>query len=280
MQAAPIGMALADNHGLITQANPALCDLLGRGSYDLVGLHVSALSHPDDRGIDDEMWTVLNSSQASAVTREKRLVDSDGRVVWMHNAIAAARDDQGTVANYVVQFLDVTQARLATEALDELAHHDPLTGLKNRRAVLEHVAATMAHRRPAPIAALFIDVDRFKTVNDSYGHGVGDALLAAIAARIVSCLRFGDTVGRIGGDEFLVVLHGVNDLPASLEVADKGRRAAALPLVLDGITLHPTISVGLSLPRADDTPDSLIARADRALYAAKESGRNRVACSD
>lgn len=280
MQAAPIGMALADNHGLITQANPALCDLLGRGSDDLVGLHVSALSHPDDRGIDDEMWTALNSSQASAVTREKRLADSQGHVVWVHNAIAAARDDQGTVANYVVQFLDVTQHRLAAQALDELAHHDPLTGLKNRRAVLEHVVTIMAQSPSPPIATLFIDVDRFKNVNDSYGHGVGDALLAAIAKRIVSCLRFGDAVGRIGGDEFLIVLHGVNDLAASLEVADKVRRAVAEPLVIDGLRVHPTISLGVSLPRAGDTPDSLIARADRALYEAKETGRNRVAISD
>lgn len=280
MHAAPIGMALTDSHGIITQSNPALSQMLGRDEHALRGLHVGALSHPDDRGIDDEMWSILLSVDTSAVTRDKRLLDRDGRVVWVHNAIAAARNEQGAVVSYVAQFLDVTQTRQATEALNRLAHHDPLTGLMNRRAVLEQVSLTLSQGASGHVATLFIDVDRFKSVNDSHGHGTGDAMLTTIAERIVGCLRHGDTVGRIGGDEFLVLLRHLTGPDDARAIADKVLRAVSLTCVLDGIPMHPTISVGVSVARVGDSADSLIARADRALYQAKAAGRNRVASGD
>lgn len=277
MRGAPIGMALTDPAGVISQVNPALCSMLGLPEDDLVGLQLSSLTHPEDIGTDVQMWSLLNSASTASVTREKRLLDCERRVVWVHNAMAAVRDERGAMTSVVAQFLDVTQTKLATEALQRLADRDPLTGLRNRRAILSELDRCLgALEGDERVAAIFIDVDRFKPVNDSHGHAVGDALLNTIASRIVACLHRGDAVGRIGGDEFLVLLCGVGSPVSASAVAEKVRAAVHADCVIDGVTLHPTVSLGVSVSAPGDSADSLIARADQALYAAKAGGRDQV----
>jgi diguanylate cyclase (GGDEF)-like protein len=153
-----------------------------------------------------------------------------------------------------------------------------LTDLKNRRAVLQTMHTVLAHppRTGQRLGVLYCDLDRFKQVNDTYGHPVGDALLIEVARRIQRCLREADTVGRMGGDEFLVLLTQVNGLEEAAQVAEKVRREVTAPFRMDQNVLIPTLSIGVSVAESGDDADEVVARADRALYQAKQSGRDRV----
>lgn len=169
--------------------------------------------------------------------------------------------------------------RLLAEALDRRVRTDDLTNLLNRREVLERIEAINDHGRRSgtQVAVLLCDVDHFKSVNDTRGHAAGDAVLQAVADRIRSCLRSSDDMGaRIGGDELLVVLHGVRDFDDAVAVAETLRERVAEPIPCAGATVSTTISIGVTLARPDETADALVARADDALYRAKAGGRNRV----
>ena len=125
--------------------------------------------------------------------------------------------------------------------------------------------------------ALFIDVDGFKLVNDTLGHATGDTVLATLAARVRGCIRGGDTIARMGGDEFLVILNDIHDIDEARAVAEKVRVAAARPIEAGGVTAHVTVSVGVTLSHPVEPVDDLVARADEAMYKAKRAGRDRVA---
>jgi diguanylate cyclase (GGDEF)-like protein/PAS domain S-box-containing protein len=278
MRATPIGMALIDRQGVLLQVNGALSGMLKVDEKALLGQRITSMTHPGDRNIDLEMWNLLHLGKVDSVTREKRVIDATGAVVWVQNAIAAVKDGKGTHPTFVAQFLDITQARQAHSLLDFHAHHDPLTDLKNRRAVLQTMHTVLAHppRTGQRLGVLYCDLDRFKQVNDTYGHPVGDALLIEVARRIQRCLREADTVGRMGGDEFLVLLTQVNGLEEAAQVAEKVRREVTAPFRMDQNVLIPTLSIGVSVAESGDDADEVVARADRALYQAKQSGRDRV----
>jgi diguanylate cyclase (GGDEF)-like protein/PAS domain S-box-containing protein len=271
-------MALIDRQGVLLQVNGALSGMLKVDEKALLGQRITSMTHPGDRNIDLEMWNLLHLGKVDSVTREKRVIDATGAVVWVQNAIAAVKDGKGTHPTFVAQFLDITQARQAHSLLDFHAHHDPLTDLKNRRAVLQTMHTVLAHppRTGQRLGVLYCDLDRFKQVNDTYGHPVGDALLIEVARRIQRCLREADTVGRMGGDEFLVLLTQVNGLEEAAQVAEKVRREVTAPFRMDQNVLIPTLSIGVSVAESGDDADEVVARADRALYQAKQSGRDRV----
>ncbi len=282
MRAAPIGMALTTRDGVILQVNAGLTRMLGIDEEQMRGQRVTSFTHPDDHAIDLEMFNVLHSGRASEVTREKRLVDAQGQTLWVLNAIAGGGEhDDGRYGSFVAQFLDVTDTRQAHEALAELALLDPLTALRNRRAVLEHMEAVLDHapRRGTSLAILYIDVDRFKAINDRYGHLVGDAVLVEIADRMRKCLRQEDAVGRLGGDEFLAVLPQMTTEADAITVAENLRRAVARPIEAQGCSIRATISIGLTLAAAGESPESVVSRADQLLYDAKSGGRDRIVSS-
>lgn len=279
MRAAPIGMALTTRDGVILQVNAALTRMLRMTEEDMRGQRVTSLTHPEDRTIDLEMFNALHSGRASEVTKEKRLVDADGQTLWVLNAIAGGGEhDDGRYGSFVAQFLDVTDTRQAHQALSELALLDPLTTLSNRRAVLEHMAAVLDHtpRRGTSLAILYVDVDRFKVINDRYGHLVGDAVLVEIAARMRKCLRQEDAVGRLGGDEFLAVLPQMTSRADAVAVAEKLRAAVARPIEAQGRTVRATVSIGLTMATAGESPEAIISRADGLLYDAKSEGRDCI----
>ena len=163
-------------------------------------------------------------------------------------------------------------------ALAHRAQHDPLTGLANRDELEGRIteALTRGPRLGGSIAVLFCDVDRFKSINDTHGHSGGDEVLKEVANRVRGACRGDDLIARLGGDEFVVLLHGVQDLAAGAMVAEQIRTAVHRPMAVAGVETTVTISIGLALAGPDSDPALLLGMADKALYEAKESGRDQV----
>lgn len=171
------------------------------------------------------------------------------------------------------------ELKAANRRLLDLAHHDPLTGLPNRRLFFDRVAQSMslARRDGTKLALMYIDLDRFKPINDNFGHAAGDAVLQELSRRMTSCIRASDTVGRIGGDEFIVLLPKVCDAQVAAGIGEKIRQALEAPVIVDGVDHRPSCSIGVAI--APDHGFEIIAlarHADIALYEAKVAGRNQV----
>ena len=174
---------------------------------------------------------------------------------------------------------DVTERHRAAAALEQRVRTDELTKLLNRRGMFEKLEDLRGKtpRTGRDLAVLFVDFDKFKDVNDTYGHAAGDEVLRAAADRIRACLRHSDDLGaRVGGDEMMVVLHGVHGIKDAVGVAEKLRRSAAAPVRYEGTSVVATVSIGVTLARPDESTDALVARADAAMYEAKQRGRNQV----
>ena len=246
-----------------------------------------AAVHPEDRDRYDAAVVALQ--QGGPVEVEYRLVDSDGRTRWVLDRMRPGRpvEDGGLLVDGVVA--DITdRKRIEAEAMEKLAHaalHDSLTGLGNRPSFLEHleVALNRASRRGRGAAVLFIDLDNFKLVNDSFGHAAGDELLKAVGSRLKAATRKMDVVARQGGDEFLVLLSDLERLPrekiaflgAAEVVASKMRRMLRAPFLVEGIEIYISASIGISIfPSDADDSETLLKHADVAMYSAKDAGRD------
>jgi diguanylate cyclase (GGDEF)-like protein len=191
--------------------------------------------------------------------------------------ITAIRDIEGSLTNYAALFSDISELKENEERIRHLAYYDPLTRLPNRRLLEDrlHVALAHAHRNRLQMAVLFIDLDRFKRINDSLGHEIGDRLLVTIAERLCSSLREDDTVARIGGDEFLVVLSEIDGPDAAAQTAHRLIEALKRPVTVQTHELVVTTSIGISLyPDDSDSATELIKNADAAMYRAKATGRD------
>ncbi len=258
--------------------NDALCAMLGQPRELLVGRHFSEFNHPDERAADAEEAQAMLAGERDGYTREKRLVRADGRVIWVLVAVRLIRDAQGAPLYFVVQANDLTDYHLREQRLRHLADHDPLTGLLNRRGfgreLRRHVSRLA--RYGAKGALLMLDLDNFKGYNDAHGHGGGDELLRAVGTGLSGRLRAGDVIGRIGGDEFAVLLPEVT--PEQADVV-----AAALVQSVREIDQHgdQTVTVSVGIFCFDDierlSEDGAMVGADLAMYAAKHGGRDRHA---
>lgn len=173
---------------------------------------------------------------------------------------------------------EISQHRRSQEALSYLAHHDELTGARNRRWILTLLNEHCEQSTPEPLALLMLDIDHFKFINDNYGHQIGDEVLITFVSRLQADLRRADQLGRYGGEEFLIVLPGAGPEEARL-IAERLRQTIAnAAFLIEGKSLHVTTSIGVACADADEqlTSDEMISRADTALYLAKQTGRNRV----
>ncbi len=200
-----------------------------------------------------------------------------GRRGWVSAVYRPHLDSTGAVIGVIGLIRDITQRKEAEQQIEYQAYHDALTGLANRRLFQEHLslAAALAQRRNAMVAVLFLDLDHFKLVNDSLGHTVGDELLREIARRLKATVREGDTVARVGGDEFTIVLQDVSRRDAAAVVAQKVLRTIAEPMELSGHRLYITTSIGITVfPDDGDDAETLLKNADAAMYGAKSEGRN------
>jgi diguanylate cyclase (GGDEF)-like protein len=204
--------------------------------------------------------------------------DRSGFVRWLSVSGTPIRDGRGRFTGYRGIGRDITARKQAEESVKHLAHFDTLTGLPNRAMFMERLAQEMAHaqRKGGALALLLLDLDHFKGVNDTLGHDQGDRLLVQAAQRITACLRQSDTVARIGGDEFVVILTDIEDSQPIERAAEKVLEAMGTPFNLAAGTGFVSASVGIALyPRDAQTIDELLKSADQAMYAAKDAGRNR-----
>jgi diguanylate cyclase (GGDEF)-like protein/PAS domain S-box-containing protein len=259
------------------EVNPALCRMLTFDAAHLIGRRmVDILNAPDD-DVDLRMRDELLSGTTTSATHEVRLIRSDGAMVWVQHAIGLLRDENGVPQSYVSQFVNVTEAREAREALHFMATHDPLTQMLNRRELLARMSKVLAHapRGGSHLAVLFADLDGLKAVNDTFGHAAGDEIIVEVARRLSGLVRGDDLAARIGGDEFVIVLPTVSGPDGARAVARKIQEAIAEPLLVDGYPTSVGVSIGIALADAGDDPQTVLRHADSALYLAKKAGGSR-----
>ena len=280
---APIGMALTSLDGRLFRVNRALVQILGRGESELLASSMLDLSHPDDREMFRESIARLLRGHDSSCQLEQRYLHHDGHPVWVSVSASLVRDVAGQPLYLVSQIEDIAERRASGEALAHQAIHDPLTGLPNRLHFVERVDQELARaeQRHERIAVLFLDLDRFKVVNDSLGHSAGDRLLVAVADRLSATMGPTDIVARFGGDEFTILCHNVTSEETAELVAERLAQAIARPVALIEGEVFVTASVGIALSgKPGDTPETLLRNADAAMYRAKDNGRDRAELFD
>lgn len=270
---APTGMALVRLHdSKLVDANQSLADMLMRPLDSLLGVGIREITHPEDLRAAATQRARLELGIADTYLIDQRYLRSDGEYVWARTRVSITEDEG--VAFAITHIEDVTDQRLAAERLTHAATHDGLTELSNRAALVERLDQLLALARPGDVSVLFIDLDNFKAVNDSLGHGVGDELLRATAQRLRKVMRGTDRLARFGGDEFVVFVDDGGD-PAGL--AERLRSEVQQPVVVDGHELVVTASIGFAVNVVDGlSADELLRDADAAMYRAKAGGRDRV----
>ncbi len=277
---AAIGMALVDLDGHWVEVNDALCDMLGYHETELLQLTFMEVTHPDDLNLDQQYVEKLVAGELDHYQREKRYFHKNGQTVDVLLSVSVVHDADGKVLHFVSQIEDITARKHEQERIRQLAFYDALTGLPNRRLFDERISQAMltARRNKQQLALMFIDIDHFKHINDSYGHDIGDEVINAVANRMLAVLRASDTLARFGGDEFVVLLSDVPGSQAAIKVAENLRRPFAEKLQFGGQTIRITLSIGVALwtPEPGETLASWMKKADVALYDVKARGRNAV----
>lgn len=267
------GILISDEKGLIRDVNAAFSQITGYSRDEAIGQATSLLrSGRHDAEFYEEMWHALKETgtwRGEVWNRRK-----SGAIFPELLTISKI---EGQDSGFMAIFTDITQLKETEEQLQKLAHYDPLTELPNRCLINERLEQSIrrAQRRSERLAVFFLDIDSFKNINDSLGHLAGDKLLATTADRLRELLRDDDTVGRIGGDEFLMVLDGIDSPDVATNIAEKIIGALRKPVMLEGRSVSVSASVGISIyPDDGQTAETLMSNADAAMYSAKEEGRN------
>lgn len=265
--------------GVFLYASPASRDLLGYEPHELVGRELSQFTHPDDAAELEQGMETLRTSPNDYVSRH-RLRRRDGRWVWFETTSRMIRNLQsGDALEIICVSRDISERKRAEERIEHQAYHDALTGLPNRTLFGDRLSMAIARARRSQklIAVIFLDLDFFKEINDTAGHAAGDRLLRDVATRLRSSIRAEDTVARMGGDEFLLLLVEIPTRDDVLTITEKILAAVEQPYELSGRRVQISASIGVALfPQDGEDPETLISNADRAMYEAKNSGRNAI----
>jgi len=272
------GLGVLDLDQTFTSVNPALAELLGHTPEQLIGRRPLEFLHPTESESASSGTQRLLSGDLTFYKREHRMIRRDGSIVSVLIDMTLVPDRDGDPSYYFVQVRDITDRKHAEEALAHQALHDDLTHLPNRLLLVDRLALSLARaeRTDSHVAVLFLDLDRFKLVNDGLGHVVGDKLLIEVAGRLTRSIRASDTVARFGGDEFVIVREDIADVTEAVEFAERIVAVLHEPIPLSGRELFATASVGIALGGADASAEQLLRDADAAMYRAKDLGRARI----
>ena len=267
---------ITDARNIIISVNKAFTDITGYSAEEAIGQSPHILNsetHPKE--FFQHMWQSLLSTGAWQGEIRNRRKNGDVYTEWL--SINVLKDENGEIVRHIAVFSDITDAKKAQETIERQATFDTLTGLPNRNLTMDRLKQLMSinRRQGRMFAVMFMDLDHFKLVNDALGHAAGDELLVKTAARIKSALRDSDSVGRMGGDEFIVLLGDINSVEDIIPIATKILSEVRHPLLVAGHTLQTATSIGITVyPMDGDTPESMLKNADSAMYEAKKNGRD------
>jgi len=272
-------MVFTSEKGILFAVNDAFCDIVGRTREELLGFDSKGFTFPEDIGLTEEVYRRVSSGEIDRIRYVKRFQHKDGRTVAAEVSMSPTRDENGDTLYFVSSVRDITEERALTAQLSHQALHDPLTGLANRALFDDRLA--QAHARVARQgglgAVLIVDLDDFKTVNDTHGHLVGDQLLIAVSRRFEEVTRASDTICRFGGDEFLYLAEGLNSPEEAQLVAARLLNAFAEPFSFAGATIDQHASIGLAVWNMQSRNiTEVVENADVALYESKRQGKGHV----
>ncbi len=276
IEQSPNTVVITDTDGRIEYVNPKFSELTGYSADDVLGKTPSLWqSNETSNAIYDELWGNIKGGEEwhGEILNKKK----DGSYYWAAESNSAIRDENGKITHYILIQQDITSQKETESQLNYLAYYDNLTGLPNRHLFSDRLQQAMknADRKERLVAVLFIDLDRFKNINDSLGHDTGDILLKEAAERLKDCIRANDTVARFGGDEFILVLSDLRHVNNAINVANKIIDSFSKPFNINKMLLYVTTSIGITLyPLDDNDVDGLLKNADAAMYHAKDAGRN------
>lgn len=276
MSALDAGVCITDGGGHIVWVNEAFCAMCGYTPAELLGQTPAMLkSGRQDSALYSQIWHTIRSGRpwrGVLINRHK-----DGTLYTVEERIAPMLDDKGAISHFIALVEDIAPRSADQERQQFLAFHDSLTGLINRPMLMETLAQSIvwsAHDH-ALMALLFLDLDKFKPVNDKYGHGMGDQLLMAVAGRLRAAVRKSDVVARLGGDEFAIIENELSDPAQAGHLASKLVESIQQPFNLERRRIRIGASIGIAVYPADgEDATTLLAHADEAMYRAKQAGRN------
>ena len=260
--------------GKFKYVNSLFQELTGYSELELLGKYSLDLVYPEDRETVREK-AIESLKCGSSLPCEYRFVRKSGEIIWVLEKVTST-EYKGRRAT-VGSFMDITERKQLEQKFADMATHDPLTGLPNRLLLSDRldVGLAQAQRNDTRLAVMMLDLDRFKTVNDTFGHSVGDELLRAAGERLIGIVRKSDTVARMGGDEFVVFLLQIDKMEDAIRVSQKILGAFRKPFVLDAYQIRITTSIGIAIyPEDGEDVETLFKNADTAMYWAKEQGRD------
>ncbi|AWN75757.1 sensor domain-containing diguanylate cyclase [Legionella anisa] len=279
---AAIGMAIVSLEGRWLKVNESLCQIVGYSEKELLETDFQSITYPDDLDLDLNYVRQLLAGNIRFYHMEKRYFHKNGSVIWILLSGSLIRDSENKPLYFIAQIQNIDAQKRAEQELKYIAHHDVLTGLGNRKQLelsFNHALA-YAKRHQKQIAIMFMDLDYFKNVNDKLGHDMGDLLLIEIGKRLKSSLRSTDIIARQGGDEFIIALTELSNVNSVVTIAKKILVDIAKPLIIKQHDISITGSIGISLYPEDGCDlDTLIKKADDALYNVKATGRNNFQLS-
>ena len=280
---AAVGMAMLTLRGKFVKVNQALCQILDLTEEELLHVSIRKLVNPDDFKKELGKIRELMRGEKNSAKVVHRSFNKRGEIIWLMANISVIRDEKNKPVYFIAQFQNVSSERRSEESLRHMAYHDPLTGLDNRHRLEQYIPELIStsKQRNEIFSLISLDLDLFKTINDTLGHDAGDTVLEVVSDRLKSTVRSKDLVARVGGDEFIIIINDTKNTDVCAKIAEKILYNVLKPITVHARELYLTTSIGIAVyPYDGQDLETLQKSADVALYRAKERGRNRYEFCD